>query len=685
MEVVINQKEIGTFSSKHLSPIVYVILVNWNETKSTLECLKYLSKVSYDNCRIVVVDNDSKERVADHMKDAYSHVQVIENDSNLGFAEGCNVGARYACEQGADFLFFLNNDTIVDSEVVIYLLDALHADPSLCLVGPKVLNYYAPDMLESAGGKISFKLSQSFAIGYGQKDEGQYDLDKSVDFISGSSFMVRAEVFQKVNFFDKSYFAYYEDMDICCQLKQLNYRLGYVHRGKVWKKVSATTGDDKNPEGLFWSTRNRFMFVHRRGTKVDIACFWIYFFFFYLLVFCTINIVKGHFQNIKALMCGLASLVWHEIHYSKEFPFNIKVDCFSMMKSKGGVGYYNAGLVKGLKNVNTRHILGRFDYAKEATNTIVLVKILRKIFLEQIFLPLQIMIKRVDLVHYPAFISPVWKTSKTVITIHDMSYLLFPEMFLWQYRMYLRLFVPFSAKRADQIIADSDNTKRDIVRLLGIPEEKVKVVYPGTNLAYSCIEDTQRIQDSLKTLAIQGEYILSVGTLEPRKNIKTLIKAYAHLMQDSPVEEISLVIVGGKGWLYEEIFREVERVSLKTKIIFTGYVTEEEMICLYNGAKIFVYPSLYEGFGLPPLEAMACGVPVIVSNVSSLPEVVGDAALMFSPESFVELKDKIQELLNDQALSEDLILRGKERVKQFTWEKAAKQTMQVYEESLKKI
>jgi glycosyltransferase involved in cell wall biosynthesis len=176
-----------------------------------------------------------------------------------------------------------------------------------------------------------------------------------------------------------------------------------------------------------------------------------------------------------------------------------------------------------------------------------------------------------------------------------------------------------------------------------------------------------------------------VGTLEPRKNIKTLIKAYAHLMQDSPVEEISLVIVGGKGWLYEEIFREVERVSLKTKIIFTGYVTEEEMICLYNGAKIFVYPSLYEGFGLPPLEAMACGVPVIVSNVSSLPEVVGDAALMFSPESFVELKDKIQELLNDQALSEDLILRGKERVKQFTWEKAAKQTMQVYEESLKKI
>ncbi len=294
-------------------------------------------------------------------------------------------------------------------------------------------------------------------------------------------------------------------------------------------------------------------------------------------------------------------------------------------------------------------------------------------------LPVELITGAVDVFHSPDFtLPPVWR-ARTVLTVHDLSFLRVPECFTDALRRYLERVVPRSVSRADHVIADSQSTKRDLVELLGTPADRVTVIYSGVEPRFRPITDRAALEVVRRRYDLPPRFILSVGTLQPRKNFGTLIEAFARLRNLIPeARNLKLLIVGGKGWLYDDIFARVENLGLQGQVLFPGFVADEDLPVLYNLADIFVLPSLYEGFGLPPLEAMACGTPVITSNASSLPEVVGEAGVTVEPTDVEGLSEAVRRLLEDAELRRELAQRGLARAREFTWERAARQLLEVY-------
>jgi glycosyltransferase involved in cell wall biosynthesis len=268
-----------------------------------------------------------------------------------------------------------------------------------------------------------------------------------------------------------------------------------------------------------------------------------------------------------------------------------------------------------------------------------------------------------------------------VVLVFDLTPVLFRDTHSVQSNFVHKYILPRTLRNADKIIAISQNTKNDLIKHFNIPEDKIRVVYLAVNNNYKPVsnEEVKRVKDKYNP---NSPFILYVGTLEPRKNIVRLIDAFHRLKQKEIPHK--LVIAGKKGWKYENIFGEIEKLKLKDDVIFTGYVSDEDLPALYNAADLFVYPSIYEGFGLPPLEAMACGTPVITSNTSSLPEVVGGAGIMVDPYNIDELSNKMQEVLTSKNLRKELSEKGLKRAKMFSWEKCAKETLEVFEDLINK-
>lgn len=264
---------------------------------------------------------------------------------------------------------------------------------------------------------------------------------------------------------------------------------------------------------------------------------------------------------------------------------------------------------------------------------------------------------------------------KNVITIHDITPVLFPETQNSMHVFHHKYLVPLILNKADVVITDSNNSKQDIIRYYGIADDKVRVIHLGVDETYKPVSEKGKFVES-----IEGPYILNVGTLEPRKNLITLIESFK-LAKAAGIPH-KLVIAGIKGW--GDIIIEKEIKGIESDVIFAGYLPQEDLPGLYSFADIFIYPSIYEGFGLPPLEAMACGTPVITSNVSSLPEVVGDAAITIEPKDEKNLSEMILKVLDDSELRESLKRKGLERARLFSWEKTAKETLKVYESVMNK-
>lgn len=285
-----------------------------------------------------------------------------------------------------------------------------------------------------------------------------------------------------------------------------------------------------------------------------------------------------------------------------------------------------------------------------------------------------------DVFHGTDHLLPPLGRSRMIFTIHDLIYLFFPEYHLPLNRWFLTLMLPKFLRRADAIIAVSENTRRDVTRRLGIPAEKMTVIYEGVSERFRSIQDRAELERVRARYELPPRMILFFGTLEPRKNLLTLLDAFAALLATRP-DVPPLVIAGRKGWLYRPIFRRVRERGLESHVRFTDWIAEDDVPTLLNLAEVFVYPSLYEGFGLPPLEAMACGVPVICSNAASLPEVVGDAGILVEPRDVGGLMQALARVLDDASLRADLRARGVQRAQQFTWERAARQTLAVYEQS----
>ena len=286
----------------------------------------------------------------------------------------------------------------------------------------------------------------------------------------------------------------------------------------------------------------------------------------------------------------------------------------------------------------------------------------------------------VDVLHVQ-FTAPPFCPCPVVVSIHDLSFEHLPQTFKRRSRTQLRLTVRHTARRAARILSLSEYTRSDIMATYGIESDRIEAIPIAAPDHFCTVIDKRELQRVRHNYGIDRDYILSVGSIQPRKNLARLIKAYAQLRGDCSADKLpKLVLVGKCAWLYDETLRTLDELGVRDSVILTGYVPESDLPALYSSALCFVYPSYFEGFGLPPLEAMKCGAPVIVGNRTSLPEVVGDAGLTVDPFDVDAIAGAIRKLMNDSTLRATLSQKGQERASAFTWRDTARQTLRIYQE-----
>ncbi len=365
----------------------------------------------------------------------------------------------------------------------------------------------------------------------------------------------------------------------------------------------------------------------------------------------------------------------------------IGIDARMAYYSKAGIGRYVINLVKALRELNPPEEFVVFQSRKDRTP--LAAPPFRTSYLwtpshhrlEQITLPLELWPHRLTLLHSPDFIPPFHFSGLSVITVHDLAFLIYPQILTKDSIRYYGQ-IEEAVERADHIIAVSKWTKKDLIEQLGVPEAKITVIYEAAEEIYHPI-DPQEAKNKVRELfGLDERFILFVSTIEPRKNVPTLLKAFK-IIRERCREDVKLVLVGKKGWLSERVFQMVDELNLHRDVLFLGFLPSEKLLYLYNTASLLVLPSLYEGFGLPILEAMACGLPVVASGVASIPEVTGSAALLVDPEDEEALAAAIRRILKEPEVARELREKGLKRASLFSWKKTAEQTLQVYRKVLK--
>lgn len=377
----------------------------------------------------------------------------------------------------------------------------------------------------------------------------------------------------------------------------------------------------------------------------------------------------------------------------------IGIDCRAMQDSFiAGIGYYINYLLEYIDRIDTtnEYVLLFSDFRKSFLDnaptfdyksfSAVRLRV-PNIFLSGIsgtpisfIMPVEDLIGKIDIFHATNFLLPHCRHAKSILTIYDLSILKFKKFHPLPRRIvFSESRLRYSANKCNAIITCSCRTKEDVVDILGVLPEKVKVIYGAISPEFKKIGNKQMLQDIMKRYSLPQKYIFYFGTLEPRKNIARLIEAFK-MAKERMKDKYKLVLAGGRGWFCKDIFKTINRLRLGGSVMYIGYVPRDDLPFLLNGASAFVCPSFYEGFGLPPLEAMACGAPTLVSNASCFPEVVGDAALKVNPYSVDDIADGIYQILTDRNLRETLRQKGLERVRDYSWEKTARETLVLYNE-----
>jgi glycosyltransferase involved in cell wall biosynthesis len=291
-------------------------------------------------------------------------------------------------------------------------------------------------------------------------------------------------------------------------------------------------------------------------------------------------------------------------------------------------------------------------------------------------LPVELFAGQNEVFYSPDFVLPPTRAKKKILTVHDLSFKRVPETAVPNLKWYLEGAVPRAVRRADLIFADSEATRADLIDLFGAAPERVQTLYSGVEGFFCRVADEGVLKAIRARYALAKPFILSVGTIEPRKNLARLVQAYSRMPHH---DDFDLVLAGGRGWKYDEIYRAPAEFGVAPSVRFLGFVPDGDLPALYSMASLFVYPSLYEGFGLPVLEALACGAPVITSNNSSLPEVAGDAAILIEPRDAEALAVAMARLLDDGNLRRDLGQRGPAQAYRFSWDASARQLRAAFE------
>lgn len=359
----------------------------------------------------------------------------------------------------------------------------------------------------------------------------------------------------------------------------------------------------------------------------------------------------------------------------------IGIDARELERSMTGIGRYLKGFIKYVSGTSHEYFLyysRKPEVDLSSSNIQGRVLSSPKFVWDHIKLPQALNKDKIDLFFSPYYKKPWSLKCKSMVTIHDLIPLFDNNCSFW-YRSYFKKIIKRSLSSADFILVVSAYVKEQLLELFKPDANKIIVNYNAIDKRFRPIEDNNFLKTVLAKYGITYEYILYIGNLMSHKNVSSLVKAYAAL-PDNLKDKYKLVIGGSKRWTYTQLVELVNKLSLVNNVLFTGFIPENDLVYLYNGAGLFVFPSVREGFGFPPLEAMACGTPVITSNTTSLPEVVGEAGILVNPYSVDEIKVAIIKVLTDSTLRNDLIKRGLERAKRFTPEKTARQILEVFTE-----
>jgi len=369
---------------------------------------------------------------------------------------------------------------------------------------------------------------------------------------------------------------------------------------------------------------------------------------------------------------------------------NILIDFTQIPQQKYGVGVYALNLIKQIAKLDLENhydiLIQNDEHSLDSSerNNFKFIKIKSKIFrkfifrlfLEQWIIPYIIIKKKIDIVHSLHYSFPLLTFgAKKIVTIHDMSFFMFPKYHEIIKRYYFRFFIHLVARMADRVISVSKSTLKDFIFLTGARRDKVSVVHLGVDWNISSFPN-ERAELVKRKYGINGKYLLFVGMIEPRKNVTNLILAYDKLLKVN--KDYHLVIVGKMGWGYRQLLNLIDDLRLHEKVIFTGFVEEEDKPFIIRDAKIFIYPSIYEGFGLPVLEALSLGIPTITSDVSSLTEIAGGAALLIDPANVDKLYSGIKRLLDDETIYQELKKKALLQARKFSWMRTAQETIELY-------
>ncbi len=342
-------------------------------------------------------------------------------------------------------------------------------------------------------------------------------------------------------------------------------------------------------------------------------------------------------------------------------------------RQKTGVEHYAQQLIENLAKIDKENSYVLYLRSKpqewflKLPNNFKVRVIPFPIFWTQLRISWELILHPVDVLMIPASALPIIHPRRSVVTIHDLAWLFYPKTFTWFTRNFLRLSTWFAVKSASRVISVSNATKKDLLEYYKLKENKVSVVYHGYDLVQSDEGGGKGI------VPVDSPYILFLSTLQPRKNLNGLIKAFRQLKQELPDLPHKLVVVGKPGWKFESILKDIE--ANRDIVIYLNHVLEQDKALILKNAEALILPSFYEGFGMQILEAFAAGVPVATSNISSMPEVAGEAAVYFDPSNTTEIKNAIKNLLLDKSLADRLREKGKQRLVEFSWEKCAKETL----------
>ena len=673
---------------------VATILLNWNSAADTIRCLRSLRYLRGVRPEVVVVDNGSTDDSVACIRAAAAHlgfpVTILETGSNLGFGGGCNVGIRHALEQGADYLWLLNTDAIPHPDALRSLVEAMERDAQVGAVGSVIYDLERPEHIQTwGGGQVHLRLGVTHHHRHPVK-AGQ------LHYLTACSLLLRGVSLAQTGLFDeKTFFMYWEDADLCLRLRQKGWNLAVAERSLVWHRTSSSLGRT-HPLKDYYVTVSVGYFQRRYAPSPLVA----------MALGMTARITRraamGRWLNVRAMVAALR----HQPPPNTVTPprglarcfgkdiLRVAIEASTLHGAKAGIGHYAATMSQQLASapgVELRYFTAQ-EYAELPPHPTGLLTRQKPRWRQRIPMGRQVQYQlqrwrlaqlsqnwHPDLVFGPNFIVPS-ADAPSVLVIHDLSHLRYPETHPPERVAFMERQLRPAIARSSAVVVDSHFTEQEVLSYFPEAAGRLHVIYPGLEPRMA-VPPSTAVETALNAL-LKGDdrrFFLFLSTLEPRKNLAGLLAAYAAL--PAAIREAHpLVLVGQMGWQESNFAALLTGMVERGEVRMLGYLRDELLPALYRRALALVYPSLYEGFGLPPIEAMATGCPVLAGNVTAMPEVCGDAALYCDPLDVGSITAGMRRLAEDDALRARLAAAGPARAALYSWEDAATQVLEVMRE-----